>query len=67
MPLCDYQTKARRYRKGVTYLKTRATRYQNQTIHLQKLRRRGLKHKIKWNYPTKKRKEQRRKVDSTGK
>ena len=44
--LYDYQDKASRYRKGLTYLKNRTTRSQNQTIHSQKLKRRGHKHKI---------------------
>ena len=54
---CDYQAKASRYSKGVTDLKNRTTTIQNQTIHLQKLKRRGHKHKIKGNYPTKKKKK----------
>ena len=31
--LHDYQAKASRYRKGLTYLKNRATTNQNQTLH----------------------------------
>ena len=53
--------------KELKYLKNRANRYQNQTLFSQKLKRRGHKHKIKGNYPTTKRKEQRRNIESTGK
>ena len=67
LSLYDYQAKASRYRKGLTYLKNRETTNQNQIIHSQKLRRRGHKHKIKGNNPIKKRKEQRRNTESTGK
>ena len=52
--------KQARYRKGLTCLKNKATTNQNQTLYPQKLKRRGHKHKIKGNHPTKKRKEQRR-------
>ena len=44
--LYDSQAKASRYRKGLMYLKNRATTNQNQTIHPQKLKRRH-KHKMK--------------------
>ena len=37
LSLYDYQAKASRYRKGLTYLKNRATMNQNQTLHSQKL------------------------------
>ena len=60
LSLYDYHAKASRSRKGLTFLKNRANTNQNQTIHSQKLKRRGHKHKIKGNHPTKKRKEQRR-------
>ena len=56
----DHQAKASRYRKGFTYLKNRATTNPNQTLHSQKLKRRGHKDKMKGNHPTKIRKEQRR-------
>ena len=36
LSLYDYQAKASRYRKGLTYLKNRATTNQNQTLHSQK-------------------------------
>jgi len=52
LSLYDYQDKASRYRKGLTYLKNRATTNQNQIIHSQKLKRRGHKHKIKGKHPT---------------
>ena len=67
LSLYDYHAKASRSRKGLTFLKNRANTNQNQTIHSQKLKRRGHKHKIKGNHPTKKRKEQRRNIESTGK
>ena len=54
-------------RKELTYLKNRATTNQNQTINSQKLKGRGHKHKIKGNHPTKKIKEQRRNIGSSGK
>ena len=65
--LCDYQAKASKYRKGLTCLKNRATTNQNQTIHPQKLKRRGHGHKIKAKHPTKKGKEQIINTESSGK
>ena len=62
LSLYDYQAKASRYRKGLTYLKNTATTNQNQTLHSQKLK--ALKHKINGNHPTKKRKEEKRNVES---
>jgi len=53
--------------KGLTYLKNRATTNQNQTLHSQKLKRKILKHKINGNHPIKKRKEERRNIESAGK
>ena len=55
--LQDYHTKTQNYRKGLTYLKNRATTNQNQTLHSQKMKKKGLKHKINGNHPTKKRRE----------
>ena len=46
LSLYDYQAKASRYRKGLTYLKNRETTNQNQTLHTQKLKIKVLKHKI---------------------
>ena len=40
---------------------------QNQTLHSQKLKRKGHEHKLNGNNPTKKRKEQRRNIETTGK
>ena len=40
--------------RRVNILKNRATTNQNQTLLSQKLKRRGHKHKIKGNHPTKK-------------
>ena len=50
LSLYDYQAKACRYRKGLTYLKNGATTNQNQTLHSQKVKRRGQRHKIKGNH-----------------
>ena len=55
--LYDYQTKASTYRKGLTYLKNRATTNQNQTLHSKKLKRKVHEHKIHGNHPTKKEKK----------
>ena len=38
LSLYDYQAKASRYRKGLTYLKNRATTNQNPTRHSQNLK-----------------------------
>ena len=55
LSLCDYRGKESRYRKVLTYLKNRAIPNQNQTLHSQKPKRKGHKHKIKGNHPTKQR------------
>ena len=63
-----YQAKAKRYRKGLTFLKNRATTSQNQTLHSQKLKRKVHSHKIKGNHPTRKKerkKERKRKKEET--
>ena len=67
--LCLYgsQAKASRYKKRLTYLKNRATTNKSQTLHSQKLKRKVLKHKRNGNHPTKKRKEEKRNIESTGK
>ena len=52
--LYDYEAKARRYWKRLKYLKNRATTNQNETLHLQKLKKKMTQHNIKGNYPTKK-------------
>ena len=56
----DYQSKASRYRKGLTYLKNRATANQKHTIDSQKPKRREHNHKIKGNNQTSKRKTKRK-------
>ena len=38
LSLFDYQEKPSRYRRGLMYLKNRATTNQNQTLHSQKLK-----------------------------
>ena len=63
----DYQAKTHNYRKGLTYLKIRATTSQNQTLHLQKMKRKTLKQKIIRDYPTKKKKEEWGIIELTGK
>ena len=60
LSLYDYQAKASRYRKGLTYLKNRATANQNQTLHPQKLKRKVFKHKINGNHTTRKIKEEKK-------
>ena len=57
--LQDYHTKTQNYRKGLTYLKNRATTNQNQTLHAQKLKRKVFRHKINANHPTKKERRKR--------
>ena len=52
--LQDYQAKTHNYRKGLTYLKNRASTNQNQTLHSQKMKRKILKQKIIGDHPTKK-------------
>ena len=64
LSLYDYQAKASRYRKGLTYLKNRETTNQNQILHSQNLKRKVLKHKINGNHPTRTTKEN---IESTGK
>ena len=53
----DYEVKASRYRKGLSYLKNSATTNQNQTNLSQKLKR-GCKHELKGNNPIQKKKEE---------
>ena len=65
--LQDYQAKTHNYRKWLTYLNNRATTNQNQTLHSQKMKRKILKQKIIGDHPTKKRKEEWRIIESTGK
>ena len=67
LSLYDYKAKASRYKEGLTYLKNRTTTNQNQTLHSQKLKRKVLKHKINGNHSTKKIKEEKRNIESTGK
>ena len=55
--LQDHQAKKHNYRKGLTYLKNRATTNQNQTLHSQKM-------KIIGDHPTKKRKKEWRITES---
>lgn len=66
--LYDYQPKASRYRRGLTYLKNRATTNQKKhSVESQKLQRREQKHKIKGTHKTteRKRKGQRRNIEAT--
>ena len=65
LSLYDYQAKASRYRKGLMYLKNKATTNQNQTLHSQKLKRKVHKHKINGNNQTTTKK--RRNTESIGK
>ena len=66
MSLYDYQSKASRYKKGLTYLKNRATINQKHTIDSQKPKRREHKHKIKEsNQITKRKTKKERKKEET--
>ena len=67
LSLYGYQAKASRHKKVLTCLKNRATTNQNGTSCSQKLKRKALKHKINGKHPTKKRKEEKRNTESTGK
>ena len=58
--LYDYQAKANRYRKRLTYLKNRATTNQNQALHPKKLKRKVHKPKINGNQLTKKKKDRKK-------
>ena len=64
--LQDYQAKTKNYRKGLTYLKNRATANQNQTLYSQKMKRKILKEKIIF-FSNRKIKEEWRIIESTGK
>ena len=57
------------YRKGLTYLKNRASINQNQTLQSQKMRRKILKQKTIGDHPNKEkeRKEEWRIIESSGK
>ena len=61
MSLNDYQSKASRYREGLTYLKNRATTNQKQTTYSQKPKGRGHEYKIKGNHPMEKKKKKKKK------
>jgi len=67
LKLQDYQAKTHNYRKGLTYLKNRTSTNQNQTLHSQKMKTKVLEQKIIADHPTKKRKEEWRTIESTGK
>ena len=67
LSLYEYQDKANRYRKELTYLKIMATTNQNQTLHAQKLKKKLCEHKINGNHPIQKRKKERKNTETTGK
>ena len=72
LSLHDYQSKASRYSYGLTYLITRVTTNQTHIIDSQKSVRKELKYNTKESHQTikgkiKRRKEQRRNINSTGK
>ena len=73
LSIYDYQSKASRYRKGLTYLKNRVTTNQKYIIVSPKIKRREHKDKTKENHQTtegkteRKRKGQRRNIKSRGK
>ena len=58
--LYDYQSKARRYKKGLTYLKNRVTTNQKHTTDSQKWKRKGHKHNTKDNHQITKGKKKRK-------
>ena len=64
--LQDYKAKTHNYRKGLTYLKNKATANKNQTLHLQKMKRKTVKQKTIGNHTTKNRKKEWRTIESTG-
>ena len=66
--LQDPQAKTHNYRKGLVYLKNRATTSQNQILHSQKneKKKKTLKQIITGDHSTKKRKEEWRTIESTG-
>ena len=60
--LYDYQAKASRYKKRLTYLKNRATTNQNQILHSRKLKRRGYKYKGKSSKQKKKERKEKHRI-----
>ena len=60
LSLYDYQSKANRYRKGLTYLKNRVTTNQKHTTDSQKQKRREHKYNTKESHQTTKGKTKRK-------
>ena len=72
LSLYDYQSKASRYRKVLTYLKNRVTTNQEHTIDIQKPKRREHKYNTKENHQvtkgkTKRKRKGQRNIKSTRK
>ena len=67
LSLYDYQAKASRYRKGLTYLKKQGNHKSKPNTTFTKTEKKILKHKINGNHPTKPGKEEKRNIKSTGK
>ena len=67
LSLYDYQAKASRYRKGLTCLKNRANTNQTEHYNHKSGKEKYSSIKINGNHPTKKRKEEKRNTESTGK
>ena len=65
--LQDYQAKTHNYRKGLTYLKNGNHKPKPNITFTKKMQRKTLKQKIIGDHPTKKRKEEWRVRESTGK
>jgi len=63
LSLYDYQAKESRYRKGLTYLKNRATTNQNRTLHSQTLKSPQAENKWKASNQKKKRKEEKHRIN----
>ena len=64
--LQDHQAKTHNYRKGLAYLKNRATTSQTKHCIRKKWGKKTVKHIITRDHPTKKRKEEWRTIESTG-
>ena len=56
-PIYQVKAKSKKIQKRITYFKNRTNK--NQTLHSQKLKRKGIKHKINGKHPNNKRKKKR--------
>ena len=67
LSLYDTQAKASRYMNGLTYLKNRAKRNRNQTLHSKKLQRKVFGHKINGNHPPNNQRKRKTKIRTKNK